>query len=194
VLTLIFQPPIKPLKPCVSNVKTIYLLRHAKTEAGTPAQIDRDRELIPRGVEDAQALGRWLMHEKIHMDQVLVSPATRTLQTLEALNQSYNPPFTAQVIEALYLASCGDLIGQLQAIDITTESVMIIGHNPGIHQCCLTLAEEGDSQALEMIELHYSTCGLSILTTDISDWSEIAPGCAYLQNYLNRHHIAALLT
>ena len=172
-------------------MKTIHLLRHAKTEQGGPAVSDRERALTARGEADARALGRWLMQTGALFDRVLTSPSKRTVQTLDMINQAYQPPLAGEPVEALYLASCGELIHQLQQLPDAVGSVLVVGHNPGMHLCCLSLAGDGAPEAMEAVELSYATCALSQLSAEVADWAAIAPGCAYLQYYINRHQVAA---
>lgn len=174
-------------------MKTIYLLRHAKTETGGPAVSDRERELTSRGQADARMLGQWLMQTQTRVDTVLISPSRRTLQTLARINDACEPRLAGEPVEALYLASCGELIHQMQQLPETVRSVLIIGHNPGMHQCCLTLAADGAPAAMEAVELNYPTCALAELHADIAGWADLAPGRAYLPRMLTRHDIAALL-
>lgn len=174
-------------------MKRVYLLRHAKAEIGTARMSDRERRLAPRGVENAQSLGILINNRKMKFDRVLCSSSERTRETIAAINAQQATPFAVEYQDQLYLASPGDLIHTLQILPETIQSVLIIGHNPGIHQLCLTLAQSGEPDAMGEVELKYATCGFAILECEVNQWAQLAPGCAHLAHYLNRHHVAALL-
>lgn len=169
-------------------MKTIYILRHAKAENGTPDMQDFDRGLTPRGAEDAAALGALLAGEAMDMDKVLCSSAARARQTWEqvSLQWQHTPP--AEFIDKLYLATTGDMLHDIQQLDDAHHTVMIVGHNPGLHHLCLTLAAGGDKAALHDLELQFPTCALAMLTIDTDRWQSVEPDSAYLQSF--RHHHA----
>ena len=79
-------------------------------------------------------------------DVVLVSPSRRTLETLAALEPWDDTPLVEQV-ETLYLASLPQLLGILRGVNETVRSVMLIGHNPGMHELAMLLG--GTSAANE---------------------------------------------
>ena len=116
----------------------LLLLRHAKSSSDDAKLADRDRPLTARGRRAATAM-RQAMHELgLTPDLVLVSPARRTLQTLNALEPWDDTPLQEQ-IEALYLAGPMQLIGVLQDVPETVRSVLLIGHNPGMHDLAQAL-------------------------------------------------------
>src|ERR1700733_14428424 len=110
----------------------LLLLRHAKSSWNDTRLADRERPLTPRG-RRAAATMRQAMHELgLTPDLVLVSPARRTLQTLDELEPWDDTPLHEQ-LEALYLATPEQLIGVLHDVPETVRSVLLIGHNPGMH-------------------------------------------------------------
>ena len=84
-------------------------------------------------------MGRALRSLGLAPDVVLVSSARRTLQTLEALEPWDETPLI-EPLDALYLASAPQIMAILQRVTDTVRSVMVIGHNPGLHDLALTLA------------------------------------------------------
>jgi phosphohistidine phosphatase len=120
-------------------MRQLLLLRHAKSSwdrAGTP---DRDRPLNQRGQRCA-ALMRQAMHDLgLAPDVVLVSTARRTMQTLEALEPWDAMPLV-EPMDSLYLASVAELMAALHGVAATVRSVLLIGHNPGLHELALHLA------------------------------------------------------
>lgn len=109
----------------------LWLLRHARARAATPEQDDIERPLAESGRDMASQLGRWIASSRRSVPSIiLVSPATRTRQTAERVlaGQASVEPV---VEEALWEALEEDLIGLIKAHQ-DRESLMIIGHNPGL--------------------------------------------------------------
>jgi phosphohistidine phosphatase len=113
-------------------------LRHAKSSSDDPKLADRDRPLTERGRRAAAAMRQAMQLLGLAPDLVLVSPARRTLQTLDALEPWDDTPLREQ-IETLYLAGPTQLVGVLRDVPETVRSVLLIGHNPGMHDLAQAL-------------------------------------------------------
>jgi phosphohistidine phosphatase len=135
-------------------VKRLYLLRHAKSSWKQPELADRDRPLAGRGRRAAKAIGRHLREQGIDPDLVLCSPARRARETLERIEPSLGRG-AVQVEPDLYGASAGGLLERLRAVPDDVDSVLLIGHNPGIAELTERLcgfAEKFPTAALAMLE------------------------------------------
>ena len=120
-------------------MRQLLLLRHAKSAWDDPKLPDHSRPLNARGHQAGAAM-RELVHTLGLMpDLVLVSSARRTLQTLQALGP-LDPSCRVTPLDGLYLATLPQLLETIHGIDDTARRVMIIGHNPGLHELALTLA------------------------------------------------------
>ncbi len=150
--------------------KTLYILRHAKAEAGSAAQEDHDRTLNERGVQAATAMGNYLARRKMHLSHVLCSTAQRTRQTLQQLHLQPLPVITYN--EKLYLASAGEILQLLSELPEESASVMVIGHNPGFHQLSLKLAKTGNEVMMENLYLKFPTCALAVVECE-TPWADI---------------------
>jgi phosphohistidine phosphatase len=117
----------------------LLLLRHAKSSRDDAGLPDRERPLSPRGRHAAAAMRAAMHRLGLAPDLVLVSPARRTMQTLEVLEPWDDTPLI-EPIEALYLANVTQLLLALQGVAETVRSVLLIGHNPGLHELALALA------------------------------------------------------
>ena len=116
----------------------LLLLRHAKSSWDDATLPDRDRPLNKRGRRAAAAM-RGAMHELgLAPDVVLVSPARRTQETLAALEPWDDTPLI-EAMEPLYLASAEELLAILRGVNETVRSVLLIGHNPGMHELAVML-------------------------------------------------------
>jgi phosphohistidine phosphatase len=154
-------------------VKHLFLLRHAKSSWDEAGLADRDRPLAPRGRRATKLMARHLRDEKISPSLVLCSPARRTRETLEAVDPGGEVKFE----DALYGASETELLERLREVPDATDSVMLIGHNPAIHELALGLAGAGDRRAY--MERKFPTGALATLAVP-DQWRELGPGSAEL--------------
>ena len=119
-------------------MRQLLLLRHAKSSWDDPGLSDHSRPLNARGRAAAAAMRQALLGLALSPDVVLVSSARRTLQTLEALEPWEETPIV-EPMDALYLATAPQLLTVLNGIAETARSVMLIGHNPGLHELAVQL-------------------------------------------------------
>ena len=119
-------------------LRQLLLLRHAKSSWDDPLLPDHDRPLAPRGQADAAAMGAEMRAHGLDPDLVLVSTARRTRETL-ALLEPFDEAPVVDALEALYLASDQKILDLLRAVPETARSVLVIGHNPGLHNLALAL-------------------------------------------------------
>ncbi|WP_428483115.1 SixA phosphatase family protein [Rhodopila sp.] len=120
-------------------MRQLLILRHAKSSWDDTASPDRDRPLNPRGRRSVAIMRQAMQDLGLTPDMVLVSTARRTMQTLEALEPWDDMPLV-DPMDSLYLASLDDLMAALHGVAETVRSVLLIGHNPGLHDLALTLA------------------------------------------------------
>lgn len=117
----------------------LLLMRHAKSSWDSPDLPDRDRPLNARG-RHATALMRQAMRDLgLEPDVILVSTAQRTRETL-ALLEPWNETPLREEMDSLYLAPPASLLDALHNVADTARSVLIVGHNPGLHELALSLA------------------------------------------------------
>jgi phosphohistidine phosphatase len=158
----------------------LYLLRHAKSGWADPTLADRERPLAPRGRRDAKRIAKHLRRLGREPELVLCSSAARTRETLELVRPALGA-VEVKVEEELYAASCEELLARIRLVPHSVASVMLIGHNPGLHQLALTLASAGDE--LERLKAKFPTAALATLTLAKS-WSRLAPAEATLAAYV----------
>lgn len=120
-------------------MRQLLLLRHAKSGRDDPDLPDHARPLNPRGQHQAMQVRAAMERLGLLPDVVLVSSARRTLQTLEALEPWRETPLI-EPMDRLYLASAAQLLGVLHGVAETVRSLLLIGHNPGLHELAQGLA------------------------------------------------------
>jgi phosphohistidine phosphatase len=161
---------------------TLYLLRHAKSDWGA-GETDHERPLNPRGRKAAVRLGEHLDALGAHPERVLCSSARRALETWAGLTTAWAlDPECLTVSDRLYLASGSELLELLREQPSDVEAVLVIAHNPGIHDLALALAGEGDRDAYERLREKLPTGGLCELSF-AEPWSALRPGAGRLVRF-----------
>jgi len=164
----------------------LILLRHAKAERGTPEVADHDRGLTQDGKRTATAMGAAMRGLGLTPDVVLVSSSLRTQETLDALEPWEDRP-NIETISGLYMASFLQIRDILRELPETMRSVLVIGHNPGIHELAQLLAGAAGSNPakpdLARLAEEYPTSALTefIITTP---WHKLGGAGATLQRFL----------
>jgi phosphohistidine phosphatase len=160
-------------------VKRLYLLRHAKSSWDEPGLADRDRPLAPRGERALKVMAKHLGDEGIAPELVLCSPSRRTRETLERLGLGKGTE--VRIEDELYAASAGELLDALHEVPDEVESVMLIGHNPGMERLALELAAGGGE--LDRMREKFPTAALATLEFG-GGWKDLAPGAAELVSFV----------
>ena len=162
-------------------MRTLYLLRHAKSSWDNPALPDHDRPLAPRGHRATKLLAEHLRREGTGPELVLSSTARRTRETFEGIAPALGDDVEVRFEAELYGASADELVARLRTIPDTVQSAMLIGHNPSIQALALRLAGSGDE--LERVRSKYPTGALATLTFP-GGWDELEPGAAELAAFV----------
>ncbi|HYG27304.1 MAG TPA: histidine phosphatase family protein [Caulobacteraceae bacterium] len=118
----------------------LILMRHARAERRAPSGDDFDRGLTEEGKADAALIGQALARDGLAPGVAVVSAAVRAEQTWEAVSQSF-PRARTQVRRELYNAAPMQILDALEGQ--TAATVMVIAHNPGIHELVIGLLAEG---------------------------------------------------
>jgi phosphohistidine phosphatase len=164
-------------------MRRLMLLRHAKTETDAPSGRDQDRRLDDRGRSDAAEIGGWIARHPPVPDSVLVSPAVRTRQTWEiawAAMQDLSPEDRApqprvELLPELYGADPAQLLQAIRAASATdSQRLMLIGHNPGMHELALALTGSGDAAARQALADNLPTSGLAVFDFKVEGWTDVA--------------------
>lgn len=164
-------------------MKTLYVLRHAKSDWGHSSLRDFDRPLNERGWKAAKAIGREMRERHLSPELVLVSPAARTRETLARAEEGFGEKFDAVEDRSIYLATTETLVELVRSAPSDTGRLLIVGHNPGMHELVLVLAE-GPREMREEIAQKYPTGALAEISFDVSEWADVAPGTGRLRSFL----------
>jgi phosphohistidine phosphatase len=170
-----------------AGMRQLLLLRHAKSSWDDPQLSDHARPLNARGRRAAAAMAGAMRELGLAPDIVLVSSSRRTLQTLEALSPLDGSPLI-EPMDDLYLAPWPQLQEVLRRIPETARSVLLIGHNPGLHDLALALVgpegmARGGSQAAARLAEAYPTGALAEFAI-ASPWQRLEEGGGRLIRFL----------
>jgi phosphohistidine phosphatase len=151
-------------------MKTLFLVRHAKSSRDDPALPDRERPLNDRGLRDAPRMGKRLAKRDVKPDLIVSSPALRALTTAQLIADEIGYACKRIVADdRLYASSPRDLLSVIRALDKKLERVMLFGHNPEFTDLAHELsAEIGDMPTCAVAEFRFDTKAWS-------DVGEIAP-------------------
>jgi len=151
-------------------MRTLYLVRHAKSSWKNPGLDDFERPLNKRGHQDAPLMGKILKKRKVSPSLMISSPATRAVTTARTIAEKINYPLEKiQYSEKIYLASERELLRLIEGIDDKRKKVMLVGHNPGF----TSLANYFTNQYVSNVP----TCGVFCVNLKLASWALIEANC-----------------
>jgi phosphohistidine phosphatase len=154
-------------------MRRLMLLRHAKTETDAPSGRDIDRRLDDGGRQDASLMGAWLNRHPPLPDLVCVSPAMRAGQTWALVLAELGAPPAAEYVDEIYGAGPAELLAVIRSAAVQDpKQLMIVGHNPGLHELALGLVGGGDAAACKAIAANLPTGAIAVIDFAIEDWGD----------------------
>ncbi|HYD23870.1 MAG TPA: histidine phosphatase family protein [Croceibacterium sp.] len=158
-------------------MKTLGLLRHAKSDMDDLALRDFDRGLNDRGRRGAAVMGGHIRANGVAWGLLLASPAERVRRTLEAARLAAPVEWN----ERIYLADSDALIEILRRVDGDPAAVLVAGHNPGLQELVFALvAPEHENDLFGAVAEKFPTATFAVLELEIDRWGDCAPGCGRL--------------
>jgi len=146
-------------------MKTVLILRHAKSSWKKPDLDDHDRPLNARGKRDAPRIGKLLRGQHLVPDYVVCSTAKRARKTTEAVTQACGYTGEIEHADGLYMGDPEDYVATLRALPDACERALVVGHNPSVQELLTQLTgayEEMPTAALAEVKLpieHWSSLG-----------------------------------
>ena len=171
-------------------MKTLCLMRHAKSGWDDPSLSDHDRPLNARGVEAAGLVGRHLKAQGIRPDLIFCSTAKRAADTLGLVLDALGRGMPVEHDRGLYLAGAPALLGRARAAPDSAGTLMLVGHNPDMHHLTQHLAGRGDPKDIRAVAEKFPTAGCAILTFDVAHWREVGPGLGRLVEFVRPRLLA----
>ena len=165
-------------------MKTLTLLRHAKSGWDDAVQRDFDRPLNPKGRRAAALVGRHLKREGFGFDQVVASPALRVQQTLDEVASGYGRTIVPAWDRRIYLASAATLLDVVRDLPDEAPTALLVGHNPGLEDLVLLLVPDAAPGLRDAVEEKYPTASVAELHLPIDHWRDVAEGGARLNRFV----------
>ncbi len=146
------------------KLKTLLILRHAKSSWNHPNRADIDRPLNGRGKRDAPRMGKLLVHENLVPDAIVSSSAVRARMTSEAVALASGFDGTFEIADELYAADTRDYLGCIRERPDRERRVLVVGHNPTVEDLIEQLTGEDERMP---------TAALAQIALSIDAWSEL---------------------
>ncbi|GAB3701064.1 histidine phosphatase family protein [Mariniluteicoccus flavus] len=158
------------------------LMRHAKS-SWTTDDDDHERPLSSRGRRDGSAAGRLLAERRIQPDLVLCSTARRARQTFDRTVSGGAAFGDVVYCDDLYAASPDELVAQIRGVGEDVDTLMVVGHNPGLVDLLTALAARtGDQKLWASIDDRFPTSAVAVVEFD-GDWASVSDGAGRLVAY-----------
>jgi phosphohistidine phosphatase len=166
-------------------VKRLLVLRHAKAELDSATGRDFDRPLAERGWKHGAAVGRAMRERGLSPDAIIASPAKRVAETLAALAEGYGP-LEPDFDQRIYNASPETLLEVVRQADDGVQTLLLVGHNPGLQLLLLDLMRDDDNGYRERIEQGFPTAALAAVDLPASSWVGAESGSGELVDLIIR--------
>lgn len=153
-------------------MKTLYLLRHAKSSWTDASLRDFDRPLNDRGNEAAPLVGRYIREQKLKVDLLFSSPAVRARQTAALVKESAGLSAELLYDERIYEADAARLLEVVTQAGESADALMLVGHNPGLEQLLKLLTGE---------ERQMQTAALACVALDVETWGKVRAAAGRLE-------------
>lgn len=174
----------------IAAMHRLMLLRHAKTERADPGARDRDRKLTKRGRADAEAIGAYMARHDLAPDLALISPAARTQETWKLVAAAFATAPKENNEDRIYNASADTLLGLIGETG-RAGSLLLVGHNPGLHDLAVALIASGEVAARERVNEKLPTAGLVVIDLAFDDWAMLHPRSGRLERFVSPRLLAA---
>ena len=168
----------------IMRMRTLSLLRHAKSDWDSVNLSDISRPLNRRGRKAAPVMGAFMAEQDIQPDYVLCSSAERTRQTLDLIKPVLSRDPKIHIEEGLYLASAGGMLSRIRKVKSKYDHILLIAHNPGMHALALGLCGGGDADARYNLASKFPTAALAVLSFETDDWLQIEQGHGHLDLFM----------
>lgn len=166
-------------------MKRIYVLRHSKAGHTNKKLLDdHERPLTEKGVEVCGVVTDFLRQQQPLPQRVLCSTAVRAKQTAQYVLEGLDQIVPIDYIPSLYLAEPSHIIQLIHGLDDKVESVMIVGHNPGLQQFSILLPGSGDKKKFRSMRSNFPPPSMAVFDVDQKSWQDVGEQSAELVDFL----------
>jgi len=165
-------------------MKTLILMRHAKSDWSGPDVQDHDRPLNARGKKAAAHMASYFMDNGLLPDMALCSTAKRARQTLDALLEAAGDDLPVHYRRALYFTSPDVILDEIRDTPASVNNLMLVGHNPDTQAMALHLASDAHDPGVVAMARKFPTGAAAIFRFDVNHWQDIVWGAGSLLAFL----------
>lgn len=157
-------------------MRRLMLFRHAKSSWDDPELTDFDRPLNKRGRKAVPLMGRHIAGKGLLPERILCSTSKRTRETLAGLLSYLRDETSIELLPQLYEASAATIREVVRTQGGEAETLMVIGHNPGLQTCASELIGSDTGRLADSVNAHFPTGALAVIDFEIADWAEAERG------------------
>lgn len=172
------------------NLRTLYLLRHAKSSWRDSELSDFDRPLNKRGLRARVDIASYMDQMNYRPDVIICSTAKRAVMTLDAVRPLV-PDSKIVMDEGMYLADPQALAHRIEQVENDNRSILLLGHNPGLHMLALALSVPVSGPQFTALQAKYPTAALCVLQTHQQSWKPVTPNSYQLADFVLPRELAA---
>jgi phosphohistidine phosphatase len=165
-------------------MRRLILFRHAKSDWSDADRDDHERGLSTRGRRAAGPMGAWLAGRAFQVDLVICSTAKRARATWELAKAAFPEKPKVRFDNDIYMATPEALLETVRTTPAEVQTLLILGHNPGLEQFVELLASKGDSEARRTLSEKFPTAAIAVLDFAADGWADIAPHSARLDRFV----------
>jgi phosphohistidine phosphatase len=165
-------------------MRRLLLLRHAKSSWDAPGLADLDRPLAPRGRRAAPRMAQLMVERRWLPDFVLRSPAERVRETWQLMAPRLREHIPCRTLRTLYPGAPSRLLTALRRAPDDAQTLLLIGHNPGLAALATSLCGAGAKKARERMSSKFPTAGLAVIDFDLARWADVAAGAGRLEAFV----------
>jgi len=169
----------------------LMLLRHAKSERAEPGMGDHERALNGRGRSETPKIGAYMARHGLIPGRAIVSTARRTRETWELLAPAFATPPPVVFDDRLYNAVPETILAVIKETERAVRTLLVIGHNPGLHDTARLLIAAGDIEARERLNEGMPTAALAVIDFAAQDWRKLHPHGGRLERFVSPRSLAA---
>jgi phosphohistidine phosphatase len=162
----------------------LMLLRHAKSDWSRAGLGDHERPLNARGRKAAPKIGAYMARHALMPDLVVASTATRARDTLDLVLAAFKRAPKAAYDARLYEAEAGALLDVLKETPRGTQSLLLVGHNPGLAELAALLIASGNAEARARLTAKFPTAALAVIDFTLDEWSKLRPRSGRLDRFV----------
>jgi phosphohistidine phosphatase len=162
----------------------LMLLRHAKSDWSRPGLADHERSLNARGRKAAAAVGAYMARHDLVPDLIVASTATRVRETLDLVLKAFKTTPKVTQDARIYEAEPDALMAVIRRTPRATESLLLVGHNPGLAELATLLVATGGAEARARLAAKFPTAALAVIDFKGDDWSKVRPASGRLDRFI----------